>query len=55
MEDNVEKVDKKRLSISITKDTHNKLEKVYSKYGISKSVQIETLILKYLEKEYGVL
>lgn len=55
MADEIEKVDKKRLSISVTKDTFNKLDKVYSKYGISKSNQIETLVLKYLEKEYGAL
>lgn len=45
----------KRLNITLPPELIEELEKVNKKYKINKSSQIETLIIKYLRKEYGDL
>lgn len=43
----------KRIQITISDENLFCLEFIYSKYGINKSTQIQSLIAKYLETEYG--
>ena len=47
------KKQRKRLNITLPPELIEELEKVNKKYNINKSSQIETLIIKYLRKEYG--
>lgn len=49
------KKERKRLNITLPPELIEELEKVNKKYKINKSSQIETLITKYLRKEYGDL
>ena len=49
------KKERKRLNITLTPELIEELEKVNKKYKINKSSQIETLITKYIRKEYGDL
>lgn len=46
---------KKRIQISVSDENLKKMEAVYEKYGFNKSMQIQTLIHKYLETEYGAI
>ena len=46
---------RKRLNITLPENLVRELEKVNNKYKINKSKQLETLITKYLRKEYGDL
>ncbi|MCT6568360.1 hypothetical protein N4308_14170 [Staphylococcus aureus] len=48
-----DKKQRKRLNITLPPELIEELEKVNKKYKINKSSQIETLIIKYLRKEYG--
>ena len=50
-----DKKQRKRLNITLPPELIEELEKVNKKYKINKSSQIETLITKYLRKEYGDL
>lgn len=50
-----DKKKRKRLNITLPPELIEELEKVNKKYKINKSSQIETLITKYLRKEYGDL
>lgn len=43
----------KRIQITISDENLTRLEYIYSKYGLNKSTQIQSLIAKYLEIEYG--
>jgi len=45
--------ERKRLNITLPPELILELEKVNAKYKINKSKQVETLIEKYLRKEYG--
>ncbi len=47
------KLERKRLNITLPPEQIEMLEKVYEKYNINKSKQVETLIEEYLRKEYG--
>lgn len=47
------KQERKRLNVTLPPEQIEMLEKVYEKYNINKSKQIETLIEKNLRKEYG--
>lgn len=42
-----------RVMITLSDENLNRLETVYKKFGVSKSAQIQSLIAKYLETEYG--
>lgn len=42
-----------RVMITLSNENLKRLEKVYEKFGVSKSAQIQSLIAKYLEVEYG--
>ncbi|WP_340575538.1 hypothetical protein [Staphylococcus aureus] len=50
-----DKKQRKRLNITLPPELSEELVKVNKKYKINKSSQIETLIIKYLRKEYGDL
>lgn len=50
-----EKIERKRMNITLPRELVEELEKVNSKYKINKSKQLETLVKKYLRKEYGDL
>lgn len=50
-----EKKERKRMNITLPRELVEELEKVNSKYKINKSKQLETLVKKYLRKEYGDL
>jgi hypothetical protein len=39
--------------ITVSDENLSRLEKVRRKFGITKSAQIQSLIAKYLESEYG--
>lgn len=43
----------KRIQVTISDENLIRLEYIYGKYGLSKSTQIQSLITKYLETEYG--
>lgn len=43
----------KRIQITLSKENLDNLEFIYQKYGLNKSQQINSLIMKYLEVEYG--
>lgn len=42
-----------RIMISISDRNLKKLEEIRSEFGVSKTNQIESLIIKYLDKEYA--
>ena len=42
-----------RIMITLSDENLNRLEAVNRKFGVSKSAQIQSLIAKYLENEYG--
>jgi len=42
-----------RIMITVSDENLRRLEAVNQKYGMSKSVQIQGLIIKYHEAEYG--
>lgn len=42
-----------RIMITLSDENLSRLEKVNKKFGVSKSAQIQSLIAKYLENEYG--
>jgi len=42
-----------RIMITLSDENLSRLEAVYTKFGVSKSAQIQSLIAKYLETEYG--
>jgi len=42
-----------RLMITVSDENLRRLEWVYKKFGVTKSSQIQSLIAKYLENEYG--
>lgn len=44
---------KNRISITLSDEMLDRLEYVNEKYGISKTSQIQNLIIKYLDVEYG--
>lgn len=44
---------KNRIMISLSDEILSRLEAVNRKYGINKSAQIQGLIIKYLDAEYG--
>ena len=44
---------KKTITVRLYEKENSTLDNIKKKYGISKSVQIETLIKKYAKKEYG--
>lgn len=50
-----EKKERKRMNITLPPELIEELEKVNVKYKINKSKQLETLVKKYLRKEYGDL
>ncbi len=50
-----EKNERKRMNITLPPELIEELEKVNTKYKINKSKQLETLVKKYLRKEYGDL
>lgn len=50
-----EKKERKRMNITLPPELIEDLEKVNKKYKINKSKQLETLVRKYLRKEYGDL
>lgn len=50
-----EKNERKRMNITLPPELIQELEKVNKKYKINKSKQLETLVRKYLRKEYGDL
>lgn len=43
-----------RVMITVSDENMRRLELVREKYGISKSSQIQSLIAKYLAKEYDI-
>ncbi|HDV5886082.1 TPA: ribbon-helix-helix domain-containing protein, partial [Staphylococcus aureus] len=47
-----EKNERKRMNITLPPELIEELEKVNKKYKINKSKQLETLVRKYLRKEY---
>jgi hypothetical protein len=47
------KEEKKTITVRLYEKENSTLDNIKKKYGISKSVQIETLIKKYAKKEYG--
>lgn len=49
----MEKAKTKRIMITLTAENVKRLEHVNDTLGISKSTQIQVLVNKYLEKEYG--
>jgi hypothetical protein len=42
-----------RIMITVSNENLRRLESVNNKFGVSKSAQIQSLIAKYLESEYG--
>ncbi len=42
-----------RIMITLSDENLSRLEAINNKFGISKSAQIQSLIAKYLETEYG--
>jgi metal-responsive CopG/Arc/MetJ family transcriptional regulator len=42
-----------RIMITLSDENLSRLEAVYDKFGVSKSAQIQSLIAKYLEAEFG--
>ena len=42
-----------RIMITLSDEALNRLEAINDRFGISKSMQIQTLILKYTEMEFG--
>ncbi len=50
-----EREQRQKLNITLPPKLIINLDKVKTKYGINKSKQIETLISKYLNEEYGNL
>lgn len=44
---------KNRIMITVTDENLRRLEWISNEHGINKSAQIQTLIMKYLETEYG--
>lgn len=44
-----------RVMITLSNENLSRLEAVYEKFGVSKSAQIQSLIAKYLESEYGII
>lgn len=50
-----EKKERKRLNITLPLELVEELERVNEKYKINKSKQLETLVKKYIRKEYGDL
>ncbi len=45
---------KQRVQLSLDKDVVARLRAVKRKYGITMSAQIETLVQRYSQEEYGV-
>ena len=50
-----EREQRQKLNITLPPKLITNLDKVKTKYGINKSKQIENLISKYLNEEYGNL
>lgn len=44
-----------RIMITVSDENLRRLEAVNKKFGVSKSAQIQSLVAKYLEKEYGIV
>lgn len=47
------KSNKTRVQITLSNENLDRLEAVYLKYGVSKSTQINSLIIKHLKEEFG--
>lgn len=50
---NEEKMERRRINITLPIEQIEMLEKYNEKYKLTKSKQVEMLIEKYLRKEYG--
>jgi len=45
-------INKNRIQVSLSDENLDRLNKVHNTFGVTKSAQIQSLIAKYLDKEF---